>query len=68
MSTPSFRISSLATVAARFGLDWLSLTMISTGYVVPPTAIPFASACRKPPKTNPSASAKAASGPVCGAT
>jgi len=30
-STASPVISSPATVAARFGLDWLSLTMIVTG-------------------------------------
>jgi hypothetical protein len=58
----SLTISSLATSAARLGLDWLSLTMTST---VSPLAL---AAARKPSMMNLSASAKAASGPVCGLT
>ena len=58
----SSTISSRATSAARLGLDWLSLTITSTSM---PAA--FAAAL-KPSMMKPSASAKAASGPVCGLT
>src|SRR6516162_9279287 len=61
-------INSLATSAARFGLDWLSLTATSTGKVAPPTLTPSFTVLRKLDMTKLSASAKAASGPVCGLT
>ncbi|MNJ61355.1 hypothetical protein D3C77_571390 [compost metagenome] len=40
-STPSSRISSLATSAARLGLDWLSLTSTSRRQRWPPTVMLF---------------------------
>src|SRR5690606_22376581 len=61
-------ISSLATSAARFGLDWLSFTTTSTGYVLPPIARPSFTVCWKFEMMKLSASAKAARGPVCGLT
>ena len=64
----SWTISSLATSAARLGLDWLSLTMTSTGRVALPTLRPPLVASRNWPSMKLSASAKAASGPVCGLT
>src|SRR5215217_4273268 len=66
--TSSSTISWRATSAARLGLDWLSRTMIS--YLTGPLAVSMVS-----PRvaltwlmTKSSASAKAASGPVCGVT
>src|SRR5271167_134273 len=59
-------ISSLATSAARCGLDWLSLTVTSTGRVALPTLTPPFTVSRKLEMTNLSASANGASGPVCG--
>ena len=67
-STLSRTISSLATSAARLGLDWLSLTLTSTGLVALPILRPPFIASRNCPSTKLSASAKAASGPVCGLT
>src|SRR6202008_3016912 len=64
----SLTISSLATSAARLGLDWLSLTITSTGRVKEPTVTPFLTISRKPESMKLSASAKAANGPVCGLT
>ncbi len=68
MSTWSRRISSWVTAAARFGLDWLSLTTISNGWFVPLTLI-------IPPVNfltcaivNGICSVKNASGPVDGCT
>jgi len=58
----SSTMSSRATSAARFGLDWLSLTMT---WMSSPAAF---TAAAKPSMMNLSASAKAASGPVCGLT
>jgi hypothetical protein len=60
--TLSLTMSSFATSAARLGLDWLS-------FVTTCTCRPadFA-APRNPSMTNLSASAKAASGPLCGLT
>jgi hypothetical protein len=60
MSISSSMISSLATSAARFGFDWLSLTITSK----------FAAAWVAPKfdRMKLSASAKAASGPDCGLT
>jgi hypothetical protein len=58
-SIPSSAISSLATSAARFGFEWLSLTM---------TSKVSQAAAGKPSMTNWSASAKPASGPDCGLT
>ena len=52
--------------AARFGLDWLSLTTISTGTVALPIFTPALVASLKLAMTKLSASAKAASGPVSG--
>ena len=60
--TLSLTISSLATSAARLGLDWLSFTTTCT---CSPAAF---AALRKPSMMNLSASAKAASGPLCGLT
>ena len=67
-STSSFRISSWVTSAARFGLDWLSLMMISNGCCVPLTVM-------LPPidfftwsSTKGMCSVKKASGPVVGCT
>ena len=66
--TSSERISSLATSAARFGFDWLSLTMISTSRLLPPdwTLPPMASSTVA--TLNSSETAKGASGPVLGLT
>lgn len=51
-STPFFRINSAATSAARFGFDWLSLTMISTGCVLPAILMPSLNAVLTPASTN----------------
>ena len=59
-SISSSTISSLATSAARFGLDWLSFTMTSK---FAPASEP-----EKPSRMNESASANAASGPDWGVT
>ena len=67
-STLSRTISSLATSAARLGLDWLSLTTTSTGCVALPILMPPFTVSRKLPRMKLSASAKGASGPVCGLT
>src|SRR5262245_5181604 len=67
-STLSCTIKSLATCAARLGLDWLSLTTTSTGAVALPTLMPALVASLKLAMMKLSASAKAASGPVCGLT
>ena len=66
--TSSGRINSLATSAARFGFDWLSLTTISTSRLLPPasTLPPIASSTAA--TLNSSSSAKGASGPVLGPT
>ncbi len=67
MSTPPL-ISSLATSAARLALDWLSFTCTSTGYLVRPILMPPFTVLRKFAMMKLSASAKPASGPVCGLT
>src|SRR4051812_31475190 len=64
----SWTMRSLATAAARLGLDWLSLTITSTGIVALPTLMPALVASLKFAMMKLSASAKAASGPVCGET
>ena len=64
----SLTISSRATSAARLGLDWLSLTMTSTEAVPLPIFSPPRMVARKFEMTKLSASANAASGPVCGLT
>ena len=64
----SWTIRSLATWAARFGFDWLSLTTTSTGTVALPSLIPALVASLKFAMMKLSASANAASGPVCGLT
>src|SRR6476660_4781684 len=66
--TLSSTISSLATSAARLGLDWLSLTLTSIGRAALPILRPPFIASRNWPSTKLSASAKAASGPVWGLT
>ena len=67
-STLSRLIRSAATSAARFGFDWLSLTTISTGTVLPPMLTPFLKVSRTLARTKLSASPNGASGPVCGLT
>src|ERR1700722_8812022 len=58
-------MSSLATSAALLGFDWLALTTTSTGRGALPTFPPPFTALRKFEMTKLSASANAASGPVC---
>jgi len=67
-STLSWTIKSLATSAARFGLDWLSFTTTSTGTVALPSLMPALVASLKLARMKLSASAKAAKGPVSGET
>jgi hypothetical protein len=67
-STSEPVIRSPATVAARLGSDWLSLTRISTAWAVPPIWRPSLSAVRTPSRMKVSASPKPASGPVWGLT
>ena len=67
MFTPSFRISSCATSAARFGFDWLSLAMISIVTGAPLLMMPPIAFCR-PAMIQSCASPKPASGPVVGLT
>ena len=67
-STSSSTISSLATSAARFGLDWLSLTTTSTSKVLPADSTTPLVASMKPLMLKSSDAAKAASGPLCGVT
>src|SRR3954462_2361211 len=64
----SWTMRSLATSAARFGLDWLSLTTTSTGTVALPILMPAFVASLKLVMMKLSASAKAANGPVSGLT
>src|SRR5262245_25771102 len=64
----SWTMRSFATSAARFGLDWLSLTTTSTGTVALPTLMPAFAASLKLARMKLSASANAASGPVSGET
>ena len=68
MSTLSLLISCAVTSEARFGLDWLSLVMISTLYFCPATVMPSASCLRTPAATHCDGSPKAAIGPVSGVT
>ena len=67
-SMRSRRSRSPATVAARSGSDWLSLTTISTGWERRPMVSPSRSLARTPSSTNPSASPKDTNGPLCGDT
>ena len=64
---PSFKIKSCATSAARLGLDWLSLVMISIWTGLPLLVMP-ASVSFRPAKIQSCASPKPAKGPVVGAT
>ena len=67
-ATLSFRIRSLATSPARFGLLWLSFRMICTSCFLPPIAMPSFNAVFICSMTHLSASPNGASGPVCGDT
>ena len=58
----------LATSAARFGFDWLSRTMISSGCFVPPMSSWPPVAALICSSVQGSCSEKIASGPVSGAT
>ena len=64
----SWTMRSFATWAARLGLDWLSLTTTSTGTVALPILMLPLVASLKLLMMKLSASANAASGPVCGLT
>ena len=68
MSTPSPRIRSEAASAAALGSEALSASMISIGCTMPPMSRPSESRARMPDRTNSSASANPASGPVLGDT
>src|SRR5450756_230321 len=68
ISTLSRRMSSWATSAARFGLDWLSLMMISKGWLVPLILIEPPVAFLICSIVNGICSVKKASGPVDGWT
>ncbi len=66
--TWSRSIRSRATSPARAGLDWLSLTRISTGWARPPSSIPSLNARLAPSMTKVSASPKPNRGPLWGET
>ena len=67
-ATLSFRIRSFATSPARFGLLWLSFSMIWTSCFLPPIVRPSLNAAFIWSITHLSASPNGASGPVCGET
>ena len=67
-ATLSFRIRSLATSPARFGLLWLSFSTICTSCFLPPIVRPSLNAVFIWSITHLSASPNGASGPVCGET